>query len=112
PELQLTQEYLGQGTHLVYEAPLFSELLLSDTYEKGKGATVARIIEGKQEGHKLTGMAGVSNIGNDRNWTHHPFAQANWYALRRMCSDPSLHAATIATDWIAQTFTHDSLARQ
>src|ERR1044072_4639647 len=30
-EFQLTQEYLGQGTHLVYEAPLFKETLLADT---------------------------------------------------------------------------------
>ena len=36
-EFQLTQEYLGQGTHLVYEAPLFKEVLEADTYENGKG---------------------------------------------------------------------------
>ncbi len=45
-EFQLTQEYLGQGTHLVYEAPLFKEVLNADTYTKGKGSTVAKVIDG------------------------------------------------------------------
>src|SRR5574339_721545 len=42
-EFQLTQEYLGQGTHLVYEAPLFKEVLNADTYVNGKGSTVAKV---------------------------------------------------------------------
>jgi alpha-glucuronidase len=35
-EFQITQEYLGQATNLVYEAPLFKECLDADTYIKGK----------------------------------------------------------------------------
>ncbi len=31
-EFQITQEYLGQATNLVYEAPMFKETLDSDTY--------------------------------------------------------------------------------
>ena len=42
-EFQITQEYLGLATHLVYEAPLFKECLESDTYALGKGSTVARV---------------------------------------------------------------------
>src|SRR5215211_56717 len=38
-EFQITQEYLGQSTHLVYEAPMFKEALDSDTYANGKGST-------------------------------------------------------------------------
>ena len=34
-ELQITQEYLGQGTHLAYLAPLFKEMLDADTYADG-----------------------------------------------------------------------------
>jgi alpha-glucuronidase len=80
-EFQLTQEYLGQGTHLVYEAPMFKEVLNADTYIKGKGSTVAKIIDGSLFGDALHGMAAVSNIGNDRNWTGHLFGQANWYTI-------------------------------
>lgn len=106
-EFQLTQEYLGQGTHLVYEAPLFKEVLKADTYSKGKGSTVAKVIDGSLDNYSLNGMAGVSNIGNDINWCGHPFAQSNWYALGRLCWDIDLSSEQIADEWIKQTFTHD-----
>ena len=106
-EYQITQEYLGQATQLVYEAPLFKEVLDADTYEKGAGSTVAKVIDGSLEKHNLSGMAGVSNIGNDRNWTGHPFAQANWYAFGRLAWNDTLSSATIADEWLRQTFTND-----
>lgn len=103
-EFQLTQEYLGQGTHLVYEAPLFKETLEADTYAKGQGSTVAKVIDGSLNDHAITGMAGVANIGNERNWTNHPFGQANWYAYGRLAWDHDLSSAQIADEWIRQTF--------
>ena len=106
-EFQLTQEYLGQGTHLVFEAPLFKETLNADTYSKGKGSTVSKVIDGSLSNFSLSGIAGVSNIGNDINWCSHPFAQANWYALGRLCWDPDLSSEQIADEWIKQTFTND-----
>ena len=119
-EFQLTQEYLGFSTHLVFLAPLFAECLNADTYSKGKGSPVSSTI---------TGMAGVANIGNDRNWCGHPFAQANWYAFGRLAwggpsalqaasaapvasaassaQDAPLSPAQIAEEWIRQTFTNN-----
>lgn len=105
-EFQLTQEYLGQGTHLVYEAPLFKEVLNTDTYAKGKGSTVAKIIDGSLFDNSLTGMAAVSNIGNDIDWTGHLFGQANWYAMGRLAWNTNLSSADIAEEWIRQTFTN------
>ncbi|PWV56232.1 alpha-glucuronidase family glycosyl hydrolase [Chitinophaga sp. S165] len=106
-EFQLTQEYLGQGTHLVYEAPLFKEVLDADTHSKGKNSTVAKIVDGTLNDHTLSGIAGVANIGNERNWTNHPFGQANWYALGRLSWDYSLSSEQIASEWIRQTFSND-----
>ncbi|UEG52255.1 alpha-glucuronidase [Mucilaginibacter daejeonensis] len=106
-EVQLTQEYLGFSTHLVYEAPLFKECLDADTYAKGKGATVAKVLEGTYQPGKLTGMAGVANIGTDLNWCGHPFAQANWYSFGRLAWDPGASAEAIADDWLRMTFTND-----
>ncbi|MFL9843593.1 alpha-glucuronidase family glycosyl hydrolase [Flavobacterium rhizosphaerae] len=105
-EFQVTQEYLGFANHLVFLAPLYEEVLDSDTYSKGKGSTVAKVIEGELTTKKLTGMAGVSNIGNSRNWCGHPFAQSNWYALGRLAWDPEASSADIANDWIRMTFTN------
>ncbi|TMI68915.1 MAG: alpha-glucuronidase [Bacteroidetes bacterium] len=108
-EFQVTMEYLGQGTHLVYEAPLFKECLDADTYAKGKGSTVAKVIDGSIDNYSITGIAGVSNIGNERNWTNHPFGQANWYSFGRLAWDHDLSAAQIADEWIRQTFTNNKI---
>jgi alpha-glucuronidase len=106
-EFQITQEYLGYATHLVYLAPLFKECLDADTYAKVKGSFVYKVIDGSLHGHSLTGMAGVANIGNDRNWCGHPFAQSNWFAFGRLAWDPALSSESIAEDWIRMTFSND-----
>lgn len=106
-EFQITQEYLGQATNLVYLAPLFKETLNSDTYVAGKGSTVAKIIDGSIDHHSLNGIAGVANIGNDINWCGHPFAQANWYALGRLAWDYNLSSEEIADEWLRMTFRND-----
>ena len=106
-EFQITQEYLGFSTHLVYLPKLFQEVLESDTYRKGKGSTVAKVIDGSLENHKITGIAGVANIGNDINWTGHPFAQANWYGFGRLAWNPYLDSETIADEWLRMTFSND-----
>jgi len=106
-EFQITQEYLGQATHLVYEAPMFKEVLDADTYANGKGSTVAKVIEGEVYQNEMTGMSGVSNVGNDRNWTGHVFAQANWYAYGRLAWNNKLSSEEIADEWIRQTFNNN-----
>ena len=106
-EFQITMEYLGQGTQLVYLAPMWKECLESDTYEKGEGSTVAKVIDGSLENHSLTGIAGVSNIGTDRNWTGHLFGQANWYAFGRLAWNHELTSEQITDEWIRMTFSND-----
>jgi alpha-glucuronidase len=103
-ELQITQEYLGQSTHLVYLAPMWKEFLDADTYAKGPGSTVAKVVDGTLEGHTQSGIAGVANTGSDVNWTGHDFAQANWYAYGRLAWDPSLTSEAIADEWIRMTW--------
>jgi alpha-glucuronidase len=111
-EFQITKEYLGQSTHLTYLGPLFEETLDADTFAKGKGSTVAKVVDGSLEGHKLTGIAGVANIGVDRDWSGSIFNQADWYAFGRLSWDTSLSAKDIATEWAAQTFSPDTKVTQ
>ncbi|MEY2869212.1 MAG: hypothetical protein RIR01_1695 [Bacteroidota bacterium] len=106
-EFQITQEYLGFSTHLVYLPKLYQEVLESDTYRKGKGSTVAKIIDGSLYINKITGIAGVANIGNDLNWTGHPFAQANWYGFGRLAWNPYLDSESIADEWLRSTFSNE-----
>lgn len=103
-ELQITQEYLGHSTHLVYLAPMWEAVLDADTHAAGAGTTVAEIISGEVDGHRMSGIAGVANVGSDENWTGHHFAQANWYAFGRLSWDPTLSSATIAEEWAAMTW--------
>jgi len=106
-EFQITKEYLGFATHLVYLGPMFEETLKADTMVKGEGSTVAKVIDGSLEGRKLTVMAGVANIGSDRNWSGSQFDQANWYVFGRLAWDPEADTRAIARDWAKMTFTND-----
>jgi alpha-glucuronidase len=106
-EFQITQEYLGFVTHLAYLAPLYKECLESETYAKGKGSTVAKVLDGSVYNYSITGMAGVANTGSDRNWCGHPFGAANWYAYGRLAWDYNLTPEEIAVEWIGQTFSNN-----
>jgi len=106
-EFQITKEYLGFATHLVYQGALYEETLQADTQRRGRGWTVAKVIEHGPAPEHLTGMAGVANIGSDRNWTGSQFDQANWYAFGRLAWNPEDSARRIAQDWVAMTFDND-----
>jgi alpha-glucuronidase len=106
-EFQLTQEYLGFSTHLVYLGPLFRECLDSDTHARGAGSLVAHVTDGTLHGHALSGIAAVSNIGTDQNWCGHPFAPSNWYLFGRLAWDHRLKDDAVAEEWLKMTFTAD-----
>ena len=103
-EFQITKEYLGMATHLVYLGPLYEEVLRADTFGHGKGSTVAKVIEGDLDKYKLTGMAGVANIGVDRDWSGSTFNQANWFVFGRIAWDPQASAKQVASEWSELTF--------
>ncbi len=107
-EFQISQEYLGQSTQLAYLAPMWKEVLDTDTYAAGPGSTVARVVDGSLYNRRLTVIAGVANTGDDRDWTGHPLAQANWYAFGRLAWDQTLTAAAIVDEWTRMTFSNDA----
>jgi alpha-glucuronidase len=109
-ELQPTQEYLGQAKHLVYLGTMWKEVFDADTFAKGKGSTVGKVLEGKVHPYSITGMAGVINPGSDANWCGHDFSQSNWYAYGRLAWDHELSAEAIAEEWVRQTWTNDAAA--
>ncbi len=106
-EFQVTQEYLGFSTHLVYLGALWEEVLDADTRVRGEGSQVSDVIDGSLHDYALTGIAGVANIGSDRDWSGSIFGQSNWYALGRLAWNPDLSARDVAKEWLAQTFTRD-----
>lgn len=109
PELQITQEYLGHSNYLVFLSTLWEEVLNSDTYQYGKGSTVAKCTDGTLTDQRYTAIAGVANIGLDTNWCGHIFAQANWYAFGRLAWNDRLSSRKVANEWLIQTFLTDSM---
>nr|WP_321353885.1 alpha-glucuronidase family glycosyl hydrolase [uncultured Draconibacterium sp.] len=108
PELQITKEYLGFSDHWAYLGTLFQEFLQTDTYQKGRNTTVARVTDGEIYDDSITCIAGVANIGQDINWCGSHSAQANWYVFGRLAWNPDLRAREIATEWLEQTFSHNN----
>jgi alpha-glucuronidase len=100
-EVQLTREYLGQGDGAVFLAPMWSEVLDSDTCSPSCRTPIKATI---------ASMAGVANIGSKRDWTATNFDQANWYAFGRLAWNPSLSPARIADEWTRMTWTNDARA--
>jgi alpha-glucuronidase len=107
-EIQATQEYLGQAKHLVYLGTMWKEFLDADTYAKGKGSTVGKVLEGAVHPYRVTGIAAVTNPGLNANWCGHHFSQSNWYAAGRLAWNHELSAAQIAEEWTCMTFTNDA----
>ncbi|HEX2758959.1 MAG TPA: alpha-glucuronidase family glycosyl hydrolase, partial [Rhizomicrobium sp.] len=99
-EFPITKEYTGQGTDLTFTGFLYEQIYQSDTNRDGPGSTVAKIVTSA----KLTGSAGVANIGSDRNWTGSIFNQANWYAYGRFAWNPESKARAVGEEWTRQTF--------
>ncbi|MDN4525022.1 alpha-glucuronidase family glycosyl hydrolase [Fictibacillus fluitans] len=111
-ELQVTQEYTGQQRHLCYLVPQWKEILDFDTYAKGKGSEVKRVVDGSLYQPAYAGITAVSNIGNDYNWTGHTLAQANLYGYGRLTWNPDLSSEEITAEWIARTFGKDEVVHE
>lgn len=111
-ELQITQEYTGWDKHVCYLLPQWKEILEFDTYSRGPGSTVASVVDGSLYGYEYSGVAGVSNVGDDYNWTGHYLAQANFYAFGRLVWNPDLSSQDITREWIRLTFGDDPIIEE
>ncbi len=105
PEFQVTMEYLGQASTLVFLAPLWEECLRTQI---APGLDVASVTAGAP----LSAIAGVANVGQDADWCGNLFNQANWYAFGRLAWDPTLPSEQIAEEWLRITFPKPPLMSQ
>lgn len=105
-ELQIAQEYTGQQIDICYLVPMWKEILDFNTYASDT-ASVKHIVSGKEYGNSICGIAGVTNTGNDANWTGHDLAAANLYGFAMLCWNPDLSAEEIGTEWAKCTFGTD-----
>jgi alpha-glucuronidase len=108
-EFQITQEYTGQQRHLCYLVPQWKQALDFDTHVNGAGSEVKKIANGSLFGMRHSGVAAVSNIGDDDNWTGHILAQANLFGYGRLAWNPAITADEITRDWVSSTFGCDQI---
>jgi alpha-glucuronidase len=103
-ETQVTQEYTGQGIHVISLTKLWEWNMRWDTLWWGEGSTIGRLLSGDLPGGKGQGMACISNFGNFANWTGHVLVASNAYGCGRLGWDPTLSSAAINAEWAAMTF--------
>ena len=111
-ELQVIQEYMGGGRHLVNLIPWWKDTLDFDMHV-GNGATpVKAIVTGKVFHRPVSGFVGVTISSMDPTWTRSHFSQANLYGFGRLAWDPGLSSRRIIEEWTRQTFGNDPVVVQ
>lgn len=85
-ELQLAQEYTGHQIDIYTMMPLWKEI-----FEE-------------LPADNIMSMAAVSNLGNDENFTGHPFAAVNLFGYGLFSWNPSLSPETITRLWVRLTY--------
>ncbi|MEO8593032.1 MAG: alpha-glucuronidase family glycosyl hydrolase [Candidatus Solibacter sp.] len=106
-ELQITQEYFGQGRHTVFLVPMWKEALDFDMHAAAGPTPVKALVAGKVFHRPTGGFVGVSNVGLDENWYGNHMSQANLYGFGRLAWNPDLSAQKISEEWTRQTFGAD-----
>jgi alpha-glucuronidase len=103
-ELQISQEYMGHQCHLVYLAPLWKYIFDFDLRIDGQKSLVRDVVTGDVFKRKLTGYAGVTNVGMNTTWLGSNLAMSNLYAYGRMAWDPTADSVEMLEDWTRLTF--------
>jgi alpha-glucuronidase len=107
-ELQITQEYMGQGRHTVFLVPMWKEALDFDMHTGGASpSAVKAIVSGKTFHRPTGGFVGVSNVGLSPSWFGNHLSQANLYGFGRLAWNPDLTSQQIADEWTRLTFGND-----
>lgn len=96
-ELQVTQEYLGHDTHVVFLPSQWEEILGLPTQD-------GRSMREWLPAQKNAAIFGIANTNDSPCWTGHLFAQANWLGFGRLAWNPQARAADLAREWATLAF--------
>jgi alpha-glucuronidase len=109
-EVEVLPEYIGQNTHAA-ALPMQWGSYLSFDLGAPPGApgpcsattptTLAGVISGGSHCNAYSGMAGVSNLGSNSNWTGHLLNGVNTYGFGRLAWAPSsLTPTAVLGEWV------------
>ncbi len=103
-ELQVIQEYMGGGRHLVNLVPWWKDTLDFDMRVDGNRTPVKDLVTGKTFDRRVGGFVGVTISSMDPTWTRSHFSQANLYGFGRIAWNPDLSSRRIIEEWTRLTF--------
>ncbi|HEX3880090.1 MAG TPA: alpha-glucuronidase family glycosyl hydrolase [Bryobacteraceae bacterium] len=95
-EVQITQEYMGQGKHTVFLVPMWKDVLDFDMRDSSEHPTPVKSL--------VKAIVGVSNVGLDETWYGNHLSQANLYGFGRLAWNADLSSKQIASEWTRLTF--------
>ncbi len=103
-ELQITQEYTGHQIDLCWLLPQWKYILNFDTFCSGNNSKIKKLISGKIYNMKYYGISGISNIGDNLNWTGNELAQANIFGYGKLLWNLNINLNNLLKEWIKLTF--------
>jgi alpha-glucuronidase len=106
-ELEIFQEYMGQGRMMVSLVPWWKDTLDFDMRVGGRYSPVKDIVAGKVYKRPHGGFAGVTISSMNGMWEMSHFSQANLYGFGRLAWDADLSSLRILEEWTRQTFGND-----
>lgn len=103
-EFQVTQEYTGHQIDTNFLATQWTHTLAYDTKPADQSLLLRDVPRTTSPNPALSGIAAVSSIGRDENWTGNKLMQANVYAFGRLGWQSDLTDTDILREWTALTF--------
>jgi alpha-glucuronidase len=107
-ELEVLPEYVGQNKHVASLPMQWAEYLSFDLGEPPGAAgpcaatptTLAGVVAGGSFCNPYSGIAGVSNLGSNSNWTGHLLNGVNTFGLGRLAWAPTLSPTAVLGEWV------------
>ena len=107
-ELQITQEYFGQGRHTVFLVPMWKETLDFDMQVKRAAARrSSRSCRARRGATRPAGSSACRTSAAMPNWFGNHMSQANLYGFGRLAWNPDLTSKEIIDEWTRLTFGSD-----
>ncbi len=112
-ELEVTPEYLGQEVHAISLAHQWATYFDFDLgvppgapgpCGPSGGTTLAGVVSGGSHCNPYSGVAGVSNLGANANWTGHLLSAVNTYGFGRLAWSPTTAPDALVAEWAGLTF--------
>lgn len=107
-EFQITQEYTGHQIDINYLLPQWVRVMKFNFNRDGHQVAVKNITHKNAVVENNCGIAAVSNIGRDENWTGNKLAQANLYGFGRLAWNSDLTASEILDEWLKLSINNET----